>query len=92
MDGLQHIVFWHWWVLAAVLVVLELRYPVFLFLWLGFAAAAIGFLQLVFPNIPPGVLLALLGLLTLIALLAWRGYRKSYPRRRRTDPGNRSRA
>jgi len=52
MEWLKHILFWHWWILAGVLLILELTSPVFVFLWLGFAAAAVGFLLLVFPSIP----------------------------------------
>lgn len=78
---LTHIQFWHWWVLAGMLVLLELTAPVFFFLWLGFAAAAVGFLLLVFPSIPVKVQLALFGLLSVIALIAWRRYRKMHPPR-----------
>ena len=51
MDWLTHIVFWHWWILAGMLLILELTSPVFFFLWLAFSAAAVGFLLLVFPDI-----------------------------------------
>ena len=35
MDVLDGILFWHWWILAGVLLILELTSPVFFFLWLG---------------------------------------------------------
>lgn len=50
MEWLDKIVFWHWWVLAGVLLILELTSPVFFFLWLGFAAAAVGFIILILPG------------------------------------------
>ena len=71
--------FWHWWVLAGLLMVLELTRPLFFFLWLGFAAAAVGFLLLVFPSIPVQVQLLLFGILSAIALVAWRRYRGMRP-------------
>ena len=72
---MSHILFWHWWVLAALLVTLEILRPGFIFLWLGFAAAAVGFLLLVFPSTPAGAQLAMFGFLCLVAFVAWRHYR-----------------
>jgi len=55
--------------------VLELTWSAFVFLWIGFAAAAVGFLLLVFPSIPVRVQLILFAALSLVAVLAWRRYR-----------------
>ncbi len=79
MDWLTHIVFWHWWILAGMLLILELSSPIFFFLWLGFSAAAVGFLLLVFPHITVEVQLVLFGLLSVVAVLAWRKYREARP-------------
>ena len=79
MEWLNQIVFWHWWILAGMLLILELTSPVFFFLWLGFSAAAVGFLLLVFPNIPIEVQLVLFGILSVVAVLAWRKYREVHP-------------
>ena len=65
MDWMTHIVFWHWWILAGMLLILELASPVFFFLWLGFSSAAVGFLLLVFPGIPVAAQLVLFGLLSI---------------------------
>lgn len=43
MAVLLPIAFWHWFILAAVLVILEILAPGVIFLWLGIAAAATGF-------------------------------------------------
>jgi membrane protein implicated in regulation of membrane protease activity len=80
LGWLSHILFWHWWVVAAILVTLEIFRPAFIFLWLGFAAAAIGFLLLVFPSTPVRAQLTLFGLLCAIALVAWRRYRRTSSR------------
>ena len=77
LDWLTHILFWHWWVLAALLVTLEILRPAYIFLWLGFAAAAIGFLLLMFPSIPVRAQLAMFGVLCVVASVAWRRYRRS---------------
>ena len=71
MEWLDHIVFWHWWILAGMLLILELTSPVFFFLWLGFSAAAVGFLLLVFPDIPVEAQLVLFGILSVVAV--WPG-------------------
>jgi membrane protein implicated in regulation of membrane protease activity len=79
------IVFWHWWVLAGLLITLELGSPRFFFLWLGFAAAAVGFLLLVFPSVPLAAQSLVFGALSLIALIAWRHYRRPLPTRSEQD-------
>ena len=79
MGWLNDILFWHWWILAGMLLILELTSPVFFFLWLGFSAAAVGFLLLVFPNIPVEAQLVMFGILSIVAVLAWRKYREVHP-------------
>lgn len=76
---LSSIVFWHWWILAGLLLILELTAPAFLFLWLGMAAAATGLIMLVFPGIPIQLQLVLFSVLSVVAVLAWRRYRESHP-------------
>jgi membrane protein implicated in regulation of membrane protease activity len=78
-EWLNQIVFWHWWILAGVLLIIELTTPVFFFLWLGFSAAAVGFLLLVFPSIPIEAQLVLFGILSIVAVIAWRRYRETHP-------------
>ena len=80
MDFFDEIVFWHWWILAGVLLILELTSPVFFFLWVGLAAAAVGLLLLVIPSMSIEVQLVLFGILSVVAVLAWRKYRESHPR------------
>jgi membrane protein implicated in regulation of membrane protease activity len=79
MEWFENIVFWHWWILAGVLLILELTAPVYFFLWLGIAAAATGLLLLVFPAIPLEYQLVLFAALSIVAVLVWRKYRESKP-------------
>ena len=79
MEWLGQIVFWHWWILAGLLLILELTAPAFFFLWLGIAAAATGFLMLVFQNMPLELQLVLFSVLSLVAIIAWRRYREAHP-------------
>ena len=78
-EWLSHIVFWHWWIVAGMFLILELTFPVFFFLLLGFSAAAVGFLLIVVPSIPLAGQLLLFGILSLIALMVWRRYRAGNP-------------
>jgi hypothetical protein len=78
-EWLEHIVFWHWWILAGLLLILELTAPAFFFLWLGIAAAAVGLILLVFPSIGFETQLVLFGIASIGAVLAWRKYRESRP-------------
>ena len=79
MDWLDEIVFWHWWIIAGLLLILELILPSFFFLWLGIAAAATGFVLLVLPSMPMEMQLVIFSVATVIAVLAWRKYRETRP-------------
>jgi membrane protein implicated in regulation of membrane protease activity len=79
MSWLEHIVFWHWWILAGLLLILELTAPAFFFLWVGIAAAAVGLILLVFPLIPLETQLVLFGIASIVSVVAWRKYRESHP-------------
>jgi membrane protein implicated in regulation of membrane protease activity len=78
-EWLDHIVFWHWWILAGLLLIVELTAPSFFFLWLGIAAVAVGLILLVFPAIPLETQLVLFGIASVVAVLAWRKYREIRP-------------
>jgi len=43
--------YWHWWVLGAILLMLEIFVPGAFLLWLGFAAGLVGLLLLVLPDL-----------------------------------------
>jgi membrane protein implicated in regulation of membrane protease activity len=79
MGLLEHVVFWHWWILAGLLLILELTAPAFFFLWLGIAAAAVGLILLVFPSIDIETQLILYAITSIVAVLAWRKYRETRP-------------
>ena len=79
MTWLEHIVFWHWWILAGLLLILELTAPAFFFLWLAIAAAAVGVILMVFPAITLETQLVLFAIASVVSVLAWRKYRESRP-------------
>ena len=79
MEWFDQIVFWHWWILAGLLLILELTAPAFFFLWLGIAAGAVGLILLVFPSIDLETQLILFAITSIVAVLAWRRYREARP-------------
>jgi membrane protein implicated in regulation of membrane protease activity len=77
MDGwTENVAFWHWWILAGILLIIELTLPTFFFLWLGIAAAATGLIVLVFPGLGMETQLVLFAVLSIVAVIAWRRYRE----------------
>ncbi len=79
MNWLDQVVFWHWWILAGLLLIVELSAPAFYFLWMGIAAALVGLLLLVMPGMPLELQLVLFAVLSIIATLVWRRYREKHP-------------
>lgn len=76
---LDSIVFWHWWILAGLLLILELTAPAFFFLWLAIAAAAVGLILLVFPSLGIETQLVLFAIASIVSVIAWRKYRETRP-------------
>jgi len=50
VEMLNELVFWHWWILAILLVILETLAPGVIFLWLGIGAGATGLVLLAQPG------------------------------------------
>ncbi len=46
MFGYESLVYWHWWVLAVLLLILEVFSPAAFFIWIGLAAGMVGLLLL----------------------------------------------
>lgn len=73
MLPFESIEYWHWWVVAAVLILLEFATPGLFFLCLGVAAGVAGLILLFMPL---SILyqLALFAVLAALAILIWRFY------------------
>jgi membrane protein implicated in regulation of membrane protease activity len=79
MEWLEQIVFWHWWIFAGLLLILELTITMFFFLWLGIAAAAVGLILLVFPGLSVETQLVLFAVTSIVAVIVWKKYREARP-------------
>ena len=62
---------WTWWILAVVLLILELLAPGVFLMWLGFAAAAVGLIELVF-DMPWQMEIAVFAVLSIAFILVGR--------------------
>jgi membrane protein implicated in regulation of membrane protease activity len=76
LSGLQY---WHWFIAALVLGILEVVLPGAIFVWFAVAAAVLGVVLFVLPQLPWQVQLILFGLLSFGAIAAWRRYRRDHP-------------
>lgn len=69
---------WHWWIIAAVLGIVEAFAPGAVAIWFAAAAAVVGALLLVMP-IAWQIQLVLFGALSIAALAVWRSYKGTHP-------------
>lgn len=68
--------FWHWWVLAAVLVILELTVAgTFFFLWLAVAAGITGLVALLAPGLTWELQVLIWAVLSMVSVFTWRRFR-----------------
>jgi membrane protein implicated in regulation of membrane protease activity len=75
-DQLGH---WHWWILAATLIILEVFAPGAFFLWLGLAAGAVGTLVFFLPGLDWEYQILAFSVLAVASILVWRKFFKQRP-------------
>lgn len=73
MD-MSSLVFWHWWILAVVLMSIELFAPAAFFIWCGIAAAIVGLVLLIIPVISWQIQILLFAVLSIVSVLVGRKY------------------
>ena len=66
--------FWHWWILAALLLALEVFAPTTLFLWTGVSAAIVGAIVFFAEETSWQAQFVLFALLSVASVFAWRLY------------------
>jgi membrane protein implicated in regulation of membrane protease activity len=71
-------VFWHWWALAALLLLIELLAPGLYFLWLALAALLTGLLLLVITSLGIYTQVAMFSLFAVAGILLARGWLKKH--------------
>lgn len=78
IDGYQPD-FWHWWILALVLIIAETVLPGTFFLWMGVSALVIGLLAWLAPAMGWEFQLMLFAVFSLVAIVGWRAWQKANP-------------
>ena len=75
MDELfSHVVHWTWWIIAVVLIILEVSAPGTFFLWMGVSAGVVGVGLLLVPELAWELQRTLCSTLSVIAILLSRRY------------------
>ncbi len=77
--SLEEIEFWHWWIAAIVLVVIEVFAPGTVALWMGISAAAVGFLLLAAPDLTWQTQFLVFAVLSVATVVGWRAYQLRHP-------------
>ncbi len=71
--------FWQWWIIAVVLVILEILAPTFFALWMAIAAFLTGVALFLVPDMQWEYQVFLFAILSVISIVAWRYYYKKNP-------------
>lgn len=66
--------FWHWWIFAVALIIIEILAPSFFALWMGIAAFFTGLVLLLIPDLGWEYQLMLFAVLSVFSIVLWRRY------------------
>ena len=76
---LASIDYWHWWILAGILLIIEVAAPSFFFLWLSIAAGITGLVLLAAPELGWQYQILLFSVLSVVSLTAFKRYQRANP-------------
>jgi membrane protein implicated in regulation of membrane protease activity len=76
---LQHLTYWHWFILAAILVILEVFAPGAFMLWIGIAAGVVGAVLYLVPALTWEFQFILFSVASVGSIVAWRAFRQAHP-------------
>lgn len=71
--------FWHWWIFAVVLVIIEILAPSFFALWMAIAAFLTGLAILLAPQLGWEYQLMIFAVLSVMSIVMWRRYYLKHP-------------
>lgn len=71
--------FWHWWVLAALLIAIEVVAPSTVLLWPGISAAVVGLVLLLMPELGWEMQVLAFAVLSIASLAVWRVFLRPAP-------------
>ena len=76
---LSGIDYWHWWILAGILLIFEISVPSFFFMWLAIAAAITGFVLMAMPDLGWQFQALTFSALSILSIASFRRYKRSRP-------------
>lgn len=76
---IEEVGYWHWWILAVALMILEVFAPGAFFLWLGIAAAVVGGIVYLVPGLGWEQQLLAFSVFSVVSIIIWRKFFKSTP-------------
>ena len=71
--------YWHWWIFAGILLIIEVAAPSFFFLWLSIAAAITGLILLAVPELGWQYQILFFSGLSVLSLTAFKRYQRANP-------------
>jgi membrane protein implicated in regulation of membrane protease activity len=72
-------VFWYWWVLALILLAVEILVPGFFFLWMAISGFVTGALVLLIPVASMNIQVLVFSVLSVVNIIVWKFYSKKHP-------------
>jgi len=72
-------VFWYWWVIALILLVIEILAPGFFFLWMAISGFITGAMVLLIPSTGMNMQVLVFSVLSVATILVWKFYGKKHP-------------
>ncbi len=76
---MEHIAFWYWWILAGILLALELLSMTFYLLWIAIGAATTGIMKWLAPGISGEWQLVIFAVWSVLSAYLWYRYNKNRP-------------
>ncbi|MEA2080481.1 MAG: NfeD family protein [Pseudomonadota bacterium] len=76
---LEQLDYWHWWILAAALIIFEVFAPGAFFLWLSIAAAMVGGLVYLSPSLAWEYQVLVFSVLSVVSIIIWRKFFRTTP-------------
>ena len=72
-------VFWYWWLIALVLLVLEILTPGYFFMWMAASGFLTGAIVLLMPALTMNMQILIFSILSIVAIIVWKFYGKRHP-------------
>jgi membrane protein implicated in regulation of membrane protease activity len=72
-------VFWYWWIMALILLVIEILAPGFFFLWMAMSGLVTGAMVFLIPATSMAMQVFVFSILSVVAIMVWKFYGKKHP-------------